>query len=157
MAIVPLPLSHNVQARALLHHLLEHGDIVGTATIIQLAVDDRVLETLMTFDAEAADLEPEPDDEEDGPPLLFDLVRPKVVERGEPSGWAATDPMARRATIQLKVHRQLVQSIPLDDEDIECLSQGLRLVSPCTQRVDRLIDLLEQIRDGGQRATGAPG
>ena len=29
MAIVPLPLSQNVQARALLHHLLEHGDIVG--------------------------------------------------------------------------------------------------------------------------------
>ena len=85
MAIVPLPLSQNVQARALLHHLLEHGDIVGrdTAgrTIIQLAVNDWVLETLMTFDAEAADLEPEPDDEEDGPPVLVELVRPKVVER----------------------------------------------------------------------------
>jgi hypothetical protein len=40
--------------------------------------------------------------------------------------------MARRATIQLKVHRQLVQSIPLDDADIECLIQGLRLVTPCT-------------------------
>ena len=44
MAIVPLPLSQNVQARALLHHLLEHivgWDTVGR-TIIQLAVDDRV-------------------------------------------------------------------------------------------------------------------
>jgi hypothetical protein len=85
MAIVPLPLSHHVQARALLHHLLEHGDIVGRdttgRTIIQLAVDDRVLETLMTFDADAAELEPEPDEEEDGPSLLLDLVRPKVVER----------------------------------------------------------------------------
>jgi hypothetical protein len=85
MAIVPLPLSHNIQARALLHHLLEHGDVVGrdTAgrTIIQLAVDDRVLETLMTFDAEAADLEPEPDHEEDCPPVLLDLVPSKVVER----------------------------------------------------------------------------
>jgi hypothetical protein len=52
MAVVPLPLSKNVQARALLHHLLEHGDVVGRdtvgRTIIQLAVDDRVLETLMT-------------------------------------------------------------------------------------------------------------
>ena len=42
--------------------------------------------------------------------------------------------IARRATIQLKVHRQLVQSIPLDDTDIECLIRGLRLVTPCTQR-----------------------
>jgi hypothetical protein len=33
---------------------------------------------------------------------------------------------------------------------IECLIHGLRLVSPCTQRIDRLIDLLEQIRDGGR-------
>ena len=47
--------------------------------------------------------------------------------------------MARRAAIQLKVHRQLVQSIALDDADIECLVQGLRLVTPCTQRIDRLI------------------
>jgi hypothetical protein len=59
--------------------------------------------------------------------------------------------MTRKATIQLKVHRQIVQSIPLDDADIECLIQGLRLVTPCTPRIDRLIDLLEQIRDGGQQ------
>jgi hypothetical protein len=66
--------------------------------------------------------------------------------------------MARRATIQLKVHRQIVQSIPLDDPNIECVIRGLHLVMPCTRRIDRLIDLLEQIRDGGQRATaGAPG
>jgi hypothetical protein len=85
MAFVPLPLSPGAQAQALLHHLLEHGDVVGrdTAgqTIIQLAVDDRVLETLMTFDAEAADLEPEPDDEEDSPPVVVELVRPKMVEK----------------------------------------------------------------------------
>jgi hypothetical protein len=56
--------------------------------------------------------------------------------------------MARRATIQLKVHGQIVQSILLDEADIECLIQGLRLVTPCTPRIDRLIDLLEQIRDG---------
>ena len=65
--------------------------------------------------------------------------------------------MARRATIQLKVHHQIVQSIPLDDADIECLIQGLRLVTPCTQRMDRLIDLLEQIRGGGRGDTGGPG
>lgn len=65
--------------------------------------------------------------------------------------------MARKATIQLKVHRQIVQSIPLDDADIECLIQGLRLVTPCTQRITRLIDLLEQIRDGGRHATGDQG
>jgi hypothetical protein len=64
--------------------------------------------------------------------------------------------MARRATIQLKVHRQLVQSVPLDDTDIECLIRGLRLVIPCTQRTDRLIDLLEQIRDGGRQGTRGP-
>jgi hypothetical protein len=57
--------------------------------------------------------------------------------------------MARRATIQIKIHRQVVQSIPLDEADIECLVQGLRLVSPCTQRIERLIDLLEQIRAPG--------
>jgi hypothetical protein len=90
MAIVPLPLFQNLQARALLHHLLENGDVVGRdttgRTIIQLAVDDRVLETLMTFDAEAADLEPEPDDEEDSPPVLLDLVRPRMVERRQRCG-----------------------------------------------------------------------
>jgi hypothetical protein len=61
--------------------------------------------------------------------------------------------MARRATIQLKVHRQIVQSIPLDDDaDIDCLIQSLRLVTPRTPRIDRLIDLLEQIRGGSQVA-----
>jgi hypothetical protein len=65
--------------------------------------------------------------------------------------------MARRATIQLKVHRQIVQSIPLDEADIDCLIQGLRLVSPCTQRIDRLIDLLEQIGDGGRRGAAGRG
>jgi hypothetical protein len=44
-------------------------------------VNDYVLEMLMTFDADAAELEPEPDDEEDGPPFLVELVPPKMVER----------------------------------------------------------------------------
>jgi hypothetical protein len=63
--------------------------------------------------------------------------------------------MARRATIQLKVHGKVVQSIPLDQQDIECLIDGLRQVTPCTPRIDRLVDLLEQIRDRDQRTTGA--
>ena len=90
MAIVPLPLAPGVEARVLLHHILEHGDIVGRdtvgRTIIQLALDDWTLEKLMMVDADAADLEDEgdcePDDdaEEDGPPLaLHEVVRPKVV------------------------------------------------------------------------------
>jgi hypothetical protein len=57
--------------------------------------------------------------------------------------------MARRATIQLKVHRQIVQSIPLDEADIDCLIQGFAPRDACTQRIDRLIVLLEQIRGGG--------
>jgi len=55
-------------------------DAVGRI-IIQLAVDDRVLEKLLTFDAEVPELEPEHDDEEDGPPVLIEFVRPKVVRR----------------------------------------------------------------------------
>ena len=78
MSIVPLPLPPGAEARALLHHLLEHGDVVGRdpggRTIIQLAVDDWVLDTLMGFDADAAELEdqgddePDADEEEDGHP-----------------------------------------------------------------------------------------
>ena len=53
MAIVPLPLLPDAEARALLHHLLEHGHIAGRGsaggTIIQLEVDDWVLESLMPF------------------------------------------------------------------------------------------------------------
>jgi len=90
MTIVPLPLAPGVEARVLLHHILEHGDIVGRdaagRTIVQLAVDDWTLEKLMTVDADAAELEdegdaePDIDAEEDGPPLvLLEVVRPKVV------------------------------------------------------------------------------
>ena len=85
MAIVPFPLPPGAEARLLLHHLLEHGDVVGTDTVgrtfILLAVDGQVLESLMTFDADAAELEPESDDEEDGPPLPPDLVPRKLVSR----------------------------------------------------------------------------
>ena len=79
------------RSRDLLHHLLEHGDIVGRdaagRTVIQLAVDDWALDKLLTFDADAAELEdggddePDADDEENGSPVAVDLVRPKVVRR----------------------------------------------------------------------------
>jgi hypothetical protein len=55
MAIVPLPLPPDAEARALLHYVLKHGDVVGRdnagRTIIQLAVDDWVLDKLMGSDA----------------------------------------------------------------------------------------------------------
>lgn len=82
MAIVPLPLPPGLEARALLHHLIEYGDVVGRdiagRTIIQLAVDDWGLEKLLTFDADAVELEderdgePDADDEEDGPSVLLE-------------------------------------------------------------------------------------
>jgi hypothetical protein len=34
----------------------------------------------MTFDADTAELEPEPDNEEDCPPVVLELVQPKMVE-----------------------------------------------------------------------------
>jgi hypothetical protein len=56
MSIVPLPLSAHAEARALLHHLLEHGDLVGKDSagrmVIQVAVDGHTLDTLMSFDAD---------------------------------------------------------------------------------------------------------
>ena len=48
---------------------------------------DYVLEKLMTFDAEAAELEdggddePDADGDGDGPPVLVEFVPPKMVER----------------------------------------------------------------------------
>ena len=61
------------------------GKDTAGRTIIQLAVDDWALDKLMTFDAEAADLEvedePDADDEGDGPPVVIDLVRPRRVTR----------------------------------------------------------------------------
>ncbi len=58
------------EARTVLHHLLEHGDLAGRdaigRTLITLAVDDRLLERLLTFEAGSEDLEDggdgEPDD-----------------------------------------------------------------------------------------------
>jgi hypothetical protein len=102
MSIVPLPLPPDAEARALLHHLLEHGDIVGWdsagRTIIQLAVDGWVFEKLMGCDAEATELEDggdaEPDDdaEEDWlPVVLLDLSRPKVIRRRQARAFGPVD------------------------------------------------------------------
>jgi hypothetical protein len=69
MAIVPLPLPPGAEARALLHHILKQGDVVSRDTAgrhaIQLAVDNWAPEKLLTFDADAADLEDEGDGEPD--------------------------------------------------------------------------------------------
>ena len=80
MTVVPLPIDAASQARTLLYHLLEHGDVAGRdaagRTVITLAVDDWLLERLLTFDAGSEDIEDggydEPDDaeESDGPPSL---------------------------------------------------------------------------------------
>ena len=77
MTVVPLRLDPGSQARTILHHVLEHGDIAGRdaagRTVITLAVDNWLLEQIMTFEAGAEDHEdggdPEPDDdaEVDGP------------------------------------------------------------------------------------------
>jgi hypothetical protein len=63
----------------------------GGRTVIQLALDDWVYEKLMTFDAEATELEDggdaEPDDhaEADGAPFMIpDVVLPKVIRRRRP-------------------------------------------------------------------------
>jgi hypothetical protein len=75
MAVVSLPLHAGNRARALLHHTLANGDIVGRDTLgrttIELVVDDWALDQLLTFDAgsedlEDADSEPDADDEFDG-------------------------------------------------------------------------------------------
>ena len=54
----------------------------------KLAVDDWVLEKLMAFDAEVAELEdqgddePDAEDEVDGAPVVLELAQPKVIRRG---------------------------------------------------------------------------
>ena len=66
----------------------ELGRDTAGRTIIQVAVDDWVLEMLLTFEADAADLEdggddePDADDEEDGLPVMVELVRPKAIGCG---------------------------------------------------------------------------
>jgi hypothetical protein len=87
MSVTALRLDPGAQARALLHHLLEAGDIIGKdaagRTVIQLAAADWLLDRLMTFDAGAEDLEDGGDAEDDGPAVLsFDWVPARRVCRG---------------------------------------------------------------------------
>jgi hypothetical protein len=101
MAIVPLPLPPAAEARTLLHHILKHGDIVGRdtkgRTVLQLAVDDWTMEKLLTFDADAdeledgADHERDADDEEDSAPVVVELLRPKVVRRVQVRAFGQVD------------------------------------------------------------------
>jgi hypothetical protein len=69
MPVVPLPLDPGAQARALLHYILEQGDVTGTdatgRTIIQSAVDDWALDQLWLFDGSDEDLEDNGDLEAD--------------------------------------------------------------------------------------------
>jgi hypothetical protein len=84
--IIALLLDPGSQARTILHHLLERADIAGSGaagpTVITFAVDDRLLEQLLTFDAGSEDLEDdgdaEPDDdaEQDGRVFLMRLGAP---------------------------------------------------------------------------------
>jgi hypothetical protein len=86
MAIVPISLDPDSEARALMRFMLAHGDIVGTddagRTILQLAVDQWTLDQLCAFDAGAEDLEDadaelDPDREIDTAPVMLDAVRAK--------------------------------------------------------------------------------
>jgi hypothetical protein len=72
--------------------------------VIQLALDDHTLETLLTFDADAAELggqgDDEPDAEADSAPVAADLARPKVNIRRRPCAGIAPPerPSLRLAT-----------------------------------------------------------
>ena len=77
MTVTALPLDPGSEARALLHHVLAHGDLVGTdragRAVIQLAVSPWILDRLLAFDGGSEDLEdsdsePDDDDELYGPP-----------------------------------------------------------------------------------------
>ena len=69
MPVTSLPLDPSAKARALLHHILEQGDVVGAdrmgRTIIQLALDDWAFEQLLTFEAGHEDFEDDGDSEPD--------------------------------------------------------------------------------------------
>jgi len=86
MSVIPLPLSPDAQARALLHALLEGGDVIGRdaagRTVIQLAVGDWLLEQLLAFDGGAEDLEDSSDAEPSERQVLsFDRVPPRQIYR----------------------------------------------------------------------------
>ena len=78
MSIVPLPLPPDAEARALLITSSSTATSWGATrvgrAIIQLAVDDWVLDKLLAFDAEAAELEEEGDDEPDADASAMDRL-----------------------------------------------------------------------------------
>jgi len=87
MAILSLPLPPAVDARALLHHLLEHGDIIGSdhcGPEYHPAGGGRLgAGEALAFDADAAELEDGGDDEPDEcQALSFDRVSPLRAYRG---------------------------------------------------------------------------
>ena len=81
-------------SRALLHHQLDAGDVIGRdhtgRTVIQLAVDQSRLEQIMAFDAGATDIEDNGDVGDDGTPVLsFDRMPVRRIYRGRqyPGSW----------------------------------------------------------------------
>ena len=104
MSVAALPINPGARARALLHHLLESGDIIGRdavgRTVIRLAANDWLLDQLMTFDAGAEDLEDGGDAEDDGPAVLcFDRTPARRVyrRRQQPGNREPIFPADRRA------------------------------------------------------------
>jgi hypothetical protein len=94
MSVAALPLDPGAQARALLHHRLDSGDIIGRdeagRAVIQFAADDWLLEQLLTFDAAAEDLEESDDSEadDDAEPdsatvLCFDRAPARQIYRNQ--------------------------------------------------------------------------
>jgi hypothetical protein len=53
--------------------------------------------------------------------------------------------MARRASLQLKIHGKVVNTVALELEDLEALVELLRDATPLRPRDIRLLDLFEQI------------
>jgi hypothetical protein len=87
MSVTTPPLGPSAQARALLHRLLEAGDVIGRdatgRTVIQLAADDWLLEQLLTFDGGSEDLEDGGDAEPDDCRVLsFDRAPARRIYRG---------------------------------------------------------------------------
>jgi len=91
MRVTLLHLDPGAQARTLLHHLLQAGDVIGRdasgRTLIQLTAEDWLLEQLMTFDAGSEDGEDSGDVEPDDSPVVlsFDRAPKRRIYRHVPS------------------------------------------------------------------------
>jgi hypothetical protein len=86
MAVRSLPLDPEARARALLHHLLEAGDVIGRDAagriVIQVAADDWLLEQLLIFDGGSEDLEDGDAESDDCRVLSFDWAPVRRIYRG---------------------------------------------------------------------------